>query len=105
MSTAILLELLLYESRKIYIVAPVGSQSKETFLTLQKLATNEMDGFENLSDIFYNEIDRPNDSISGFSHDPSGYKVKLLNGSFVQTLNGIPSNMRSKRANSVYFDN
>lgn len=103
-AVTIMLEMLLYENRKIYIVAPIGSQAKETFMTLERLATNEFDGFENLSDIFYNEIDRPNDSISGFSHDPSGYKVKLLNGSFVQTLNGIPSNARSKRANSVYFD-
>lgn len=103
-AVAIMLEMLLYENRKIYIVAPIGSQAKETFMTLQRLATNEFDGLEGLSDIFYNEIERANDTISGFSHDPSGYKVKLLNGSFVQTLNGIPSNARSKRANSVYFD-
>lgn len=103
-AVTIMLELLLYENRKIYIVAPIGSQAKETFMTLERLATNEFDGFEGLSDIFYNEIDRATENLSGFSHDPSGYKVKMLNGSFVQTLNGIPSNARSKRANSVYFD-
>lgn len=99
-----MLTALLYENQKIWIVAPVGSQSKETFSYITRIAKNELEGFENLSDIFYNEIERANDSLSGFSLAPEGHSVKLLNGSMIKTLNGNPANIRSKRATMVYFD-
>lgn len=99
-----MLTALLYENQKIWIVAPVGSQSKETFSYISRIAKNELEGFENLSDIFYNEVERANDSLSGFNLAPEGHSVKLLNGSVIKTLNGNPANIRSKRATMVYFD-
>ena len=78
-----------------YIASGSGSQAEQTFLTLEKLANDNIDEMRNSTGyIFKNEIEINNAAGDGFSHGNNGFKYSLYNGSFTQTLN---SNIDKKR--------
>jgi hypothetical protein len=97
------LRTLLFEEQEFWIVSKTGKQARRLFNYIEDLTLNKMSEFASLKDIYYNEMYRPNDSLTGFSHDPSGFTYTLLNNSKVTTLNGISENNRGGRG-SVFFD-
>lgn len=95
-STYALLTQLLYPEQEIWIVSRSGKQSKKLFSYVEKLATNRISQFGELPDIYMNEIYKAQESMSGFSHDPSGHSVTLINNSYIKTLNGNVDNNRGR---------
>lgn len=101
------LKALLYENQAIYIVSSVGDQSKETFTKIEEIVTRmgkTSASIASLTDISEKETVKSSNSASGFAHNPSGFSVKLYNGSGIYTLNSAPDNARSRRATMVFFD-
>lgn len=87
-----------------YIASGSGGQAEETFMTLEKLANDNIDTFAGSSGkIFKNEVEIKNASGDGFSHSSNGFTYNLFNGSQTSTLNSNISAKRGKRG-SVIFD-
>lgn len=87
-----------------YIASGTGSQAENTFVTLEKLANDNIDTFEgSTGKLFKDEVVIKAASGDGFSHNPGGFNYQLYNGSQTTTLN---SNIDSKRGyrGSVIFD-
>ena len=87
-----------------YIASGTGDQAQNTFITLEKLANDNIDTFEgSTGKLFKDEVVVKAASGDGFSHNPSGFNYQLYNGSQTSTLN---SNVDSKRGyrGSVIFD-
>jgi hypothetical protein len=99
-----MLRSLLFPEEEIWIVSKSGRQAKKLFSYVERLATGKISEFVDLPDIYLQEVYRANQAITGFSHDPQGHNVKLLNGSYIKTLNGIPDNNRGERGTLVIFD-
>ena len=78
-----------------YIASGSGSQAEQTFMTLEKLANDNIDEFMgSTGKLFKDEIVIPNANGDGFSHSSNGFKYETYNGSTTQTLN---SNIDRKR--------
>lgn len=78
-----------------YIASGTGSQAENTFLTLEKLANDNIDTFAgSTGKLFKNEIVIKSANGDGFSHNPNGFNYSLYNGSSTVTLN---SNVDAKR--------
>lgn len=78
-----------------YIASGSGSQAEQTFMTLEKIANDNIDEFVgSTGKLFKDEIIVPNAGGDGFSHNPNGFRYEVYNGSFSQTLN---SNIDKKR--------
>ena len=87
-----------------YIASGSGSQAEQTFMTLEKIANDNIDEFVgSTGKIFKDELVIPNAGGDGFSHNPNGFKYELYNGSFTQTLNSNTDRKRGLRG-SVIFD-
>lgn len=87
-----------------YIASGTGSQAENTFVTLEKLANDNIDSFEgSTGKLFKDEVVIKAASGDGFSHTPGSFNYQLYNGSQTSTLN---SNIDSKRGyrGSVIFD-
>lgn len=100
----IILKAILYENQAIYIVSSVGSQSKETFNKIYEIVENigkTSSSINSLKDIVKNETIKGLHNRDGFSFDVLGYHVSFFNGSEITTLNGNPSNNRSKILNNM----
>jgi len=87
-----------------YLLAGDGSQSKELFQKIEKIANREITSFTGLTDVFGNELVKSASNTSGFTHNPNSFEYKLYNGSKVNTLNSVPDNLRSKRSNCNFYD-
>lgn len=87
-----------------YLLAGDGSQSKELFQKIEKIAKKEIASFTGLTDIFYNELVKSVSNSDGFIHNPNSFEYKLFNGSKVNTLNSVANNLRSKRSNCNFYD-
>lgn len=103
----VILKAVLYPNQSIYIIAPVGGQSKETYAKMEQIVLNN--GQVAISCPSLNELTRDEIVINkaghtGFGHDAMGYRVEFVNGSFITTLNGAYDNNRGKRSNLVFFD-
>lgn len=87
-----------------YIASGTGSQAEETFMTLEKLANDNIDEFMGSTGrLFKDEVVRPNANGDGFSHGTNGFHFDVYNGSFTTTLNSNVDKKRGKRG-SVIFD-
>lgn len=87
-----------------YIASGTGSQAQNTFMTLEKLANDNIDTFAgSTGKLFKNEIVIKAASGDGFSHNPDGFNYTLYNGSYRQTLNSNVDSRRGYRG-SVIFD-
>lgn len=87
---------LLIPSHNTYIMGPSGSQSQETFTKLENLAKNNIASVIGVSSFFLDETVKQNAKADPFTHDKSGYFVKLYNGSTVNTLNSVAKNIVGK---------
>jgi len=99
-----MLKWMLFENQSIYIISSVGSQAQETFQKIEKIALNRIESIKSLKDVFANETVKSPSNTTGFTHNPSSFRVSSYNGSDIFTLNGKPDNNRSKRASLVFFD-
>lgn len=102
-----ILKAILYENQAIYIVAPVGKQSKETFEKIEEIALRlgrTASSIKSLTDILEKETVKSHNNKTGFRHLPESWEVNFYNGSSIMTLNGKPDNARSRRATMVFFD-
>ena len=87
-----------------YIASGSGSQAEQTFMTLEKIANDNIDEFVgSTGKLFKDEIIVPNAGGDGFSHNPNGFRFETYNGSFTQTLNSNIDRKRGQRG-SVIFD-
>ena len=87
-----------------YIASGSGSQAEQTFMTLEKIANDNIDEFVgSTGKLFKDEIVIPNAGGDGFSHNPNGFRYELYNGSFTQTLNSNIDRKRGQRG-SIIFD-
>lgn len=78
-----------------YIASGSGSQAEQTFMTLEKLANDNIDTFAgSTGKIFKDEIIIKQAAGDGFSHSSNGFHYENYNGSMTQTLN---SNIDRKR--------
>lgn len=78
-----------------YIASGSGDQAQQTFMTLEKLANDNIDEMQgSTGKLFKDEIVIPNASGDGFSHNPNGFTYSTYNGSTTKTLN---SNIDAKR--------
>ena len=87
-----------------YIASGSGDQAEQTFMTLEKIANDNIDEFQgSTGKIFKDEVVIANASGNGFSHNPNGFRFETYNGSKTITLN---SNIDAKRGQrgSVIFD-
>lgn len=87
-----------------YIASGTGSQAENTFMTLEKLANDNIDTFSgSTGKLFKDEVIIKSASGDGFSHNPNGFNYTTYNGSMTTTLN---SNIDAKRGmrGTVYFD-
>lgn len=87
-----------------YIASGSGSQAEQTFMTLEKLANDNIDEFMGSSGkLFKDELKIPNANGDGFSHSSNGFKYETYSGSTTQTLNSNIDRKRGQRG-SVIFD-
>lgn len=103
----IILTALLFPNSSIYIVAPTGSQSKELFEKIEEIVLRvgkTANSIKSLRDIVMYETETNGSCPTGFKHDAGGYTFTFHNGSKVTTLNGNPTNVRSRRATLVFYD-
>lgn len=96
---------LLFPEQEIWVISKSGRQAKKLFSYIERLATNSISTFgTNLPDIYLQEVQKAHEKASGFSHNPAGHRVELINKSYCQTLNGIPDNNRGERGTLVLYD-
>ena len=95
---------MLFPNHKTYILAGDGSQSKEMFSKIEKIAKKEIESFAGLTDVFLNETVKNTANKDGFKHNPSSYEYNLYNGSATYTLNSNADNLRSKRSQLNFYD-
>ena len=93
---------LLFPNHQSYILAGDGSQSKEMFLKIEKIAKKEIESFLDLTDVFINETVKNHNNKTGFSHDPNSFRFDLWNGSKVNTLNSVADNLRSNKKQELW---
>lgn len=87
-----------------YIASGSGDQAQQTFMTLEKLANDNIDEFQgSTGKLFKDEILVPNAAGDGFSHNPNGFTYSTYNGSTTKTLNSNIDSRRGSRG-SVIFD-
>ena len=87
---------LLVPSHNTYIMGPTGSQAQETFTKLENLAKNNIASVIGVSNVFLDETVRANSKADSFNHDKNSYHVELYNGSTVNTLNSVATNIVGK---------
>lgn len=86
-----------------YIASGSGSQAETTFLTLERLANDNIDTMLGSTGyIFKQEIEIKNAAGDGFSHGSNGFSYNLFNGSMTQTLNSNIDKKRGLRGNVVF---
>lgn len=94
----------LYPSLNIYIMAPTGRQSQETFSKIEDIAKKNMSSIVGSTDVFFNEIARVPGSGDGFTHEKDSASVRLYNGSTIESLVGVPKNIIGKRSHLNFYD-
>lgn len=88
-----------------YIASGSGSQSEQTFTTLERIANDRIDSMVgSTGHIFKDEVEIKNAAGDGFSHSSDGFTYTLYNGSFLKTLNSNSDRRRGIRCDTVLFD-
>lgn len=93
----VMTKLMLYPNFASYILSLTAMQSQDTFLKMESIAKQQIESFAGLTDIFIGEV-VSSSNHDGFVHHPQGFRCKLYNGSFVQTVSGDSDNSRGKIA-------
>ena len=87
-----------------YILSNSSAQSAETFMKIEKIAKKQISSFTGLTDFFLGELVKSVSNTDGFTHNPSGFKYQLYNGSTVTSLTGSIDNNRGRRSNLNVYD-
>ena len=95
---------LLIPSHNTYIMGPTGSQAQETFSKMENLAKNNIASVIGVSSVFLDETVRINSKADPFVHDKNSYHVELYNGSTVNTLNSVATNIVGIRRQFNVYD-
>jgi phage terminase large subunit-like protein len=95
-SPFIMAKSLLIPNHQTYILAGAGDQAKNLMQKIEQITKREIASFTGLTDVFHNELVKNVANQDGFTHNPASFEFKLYNGSKVNTLNSVPSNIRSK---------
>lgn len=95
---------LLIPSHNTYIMGPTGAQAQETFSKMENLAKNNIASVIGVSSVFLDETVRANAKADPFTHDKNSYHVELYNGSTVNTLNSVATNIVGIRSNFNVYD-
>lgn len=86
-----------------YICSGSSSQAQQTFTTLERLASDNIDTMLGSTGyIFKQEVEIKNAAGDGFSHSSDGFSYNLYNGSMTQTLNSNIDKKRGMRGNVVF---
>jgi hypothetical protein len=99
----VMTKMMLYPNFASYILSLTAMQSQDTFLKMESIAKRQIESFAGLTDIFIGEVVSAANH-DGFIHHPQGFRCKLYNGSFVQTVSGDSDNSRGKRSNLNLYD-
>jgi hypothetical protein len=95
---------LLIPSHNTYIMGPTGSQAQETFSKMENLAKGNIASVIGVSNVFLDETVRMNSKADSFVHDKNSYHVELYNGSTVNTLNSVATNIVGIRSQFNVYD-
>lgn len=87
-----------------YILSNSSAQSAETFLKIEKIAKKQIASFTGLTDFFMGELVKSVSNTDGFTHNPSGFRYQLYNGSSVNSLTGSIDTNRGRRSNCNVYD-
>ena len=94
---------MLYSNYWSYICSGSSSQSQTTFMTLERIANDNIDTMVGSTGyIFKQEIEVKNGAGDGFSHGSNGFTYSLYNGSTSLTLNSNINKQRGRRGNVVF---
>lgn len=95
---------MLFNNYWTYIASGNGSQAEQTFITLERIANDNIDTMVGSTGyIFKQEVEIKNTGAGdGFSHNPSGFTYSLYNGSMTRTLNSSIDSNRGFRGNVVF---
>ena len=96
-------KMMLFPNFNSYILSLTAAQSQSTFMKMEKIAKKQIESFTGLTDIFLGEVVVGTNS-DGFTHAPSGFKMKLYNGSSVTTCAGDEDNIRGKDILPSYIE-
>ncbi len=100
----VMLRSLLIPYHVTYLLGKIGGQSKQIFKKIEEIATQRIETFLGVTDVFYNELRKDGANSTGFKHDPNSFELNLFNNAAVYTLNSDPTNIKGKRASLVVFD-
>ena len=92
----VMAHLMLYPNFQSYILSLTAMQSQDTFLKMEQIAKKQIESFAGLTDIFLGEVSSNNASSDGFIHHPQGFRLRLYNNSFVQTVSGDEDTSRGE---------
>ena len=87
----------LFPNTEAWLISRTGSQSKELYTKMEKVAKKNLPSFPNLSDFILDESEK-------ILHDDQSYEWTFPNGSSIHTLNGIPDNARGHRSTLNIYD-
>ena len=88
---------ILFPNTEAWLISRTGSQSKELYAKMEKVAKKNLPSFPNLSDFVLDESEK-------ILHDDQSYEWTFPNGSSIHTLNGIPDNARGHRSTLNIYD-
>lgn len=100
----VMLRSLLIPNHNTYLLGKTGEQAKEIFKKIEAIATQRIESFAGVTDVFLNELVINGANSTGFKHDPTSFEMKLYNNSEIHTLNSDPTNIKGRRASLVVFD-
>ena len=96
---------LLYPKSQIQILSAVSRQANETFGTLENIAKHQVKSLISNNSVFCDEVYVEKADTSGWTHnEKKGHQVKLLNGSWIRSVNGSTKTVVGKRANVMLYD-
>lgn len=86
-----------------YICSSSGSQSQQTFITLERLCNDNIDEMIGSTGyIFKAEVEVKQAAGDGFSHSSDGFQYSTYNGGTTKTLNSNVDSHRGARGNVVF---
>ena len=92
----VMTHLMLYPNFQSYILSLTAMQSQDTFLKMEQIAKKQIESFAGLTDIFLGEVSANTSNSDGFIHHPQGFRLRLYNNSFVQTVSGDEDTSRGE---------
>ena len=93
MALYVMTKTLLFSNHNTYIMAPSGGQAQQSFTKIEQTAKGEIASVVGVSSLFLDECVRANSKVDQFVHDKNSYHVELYNGSTINSLNSVATNI------------